>query len=172
MKKQIDFGKLEEKLNVASSLASCLVQELEIETTELEIIPPTEAELMTVDGNNEVFSTDSLKSDFIMIRQNVMKLITTGQKILESASVLDIGDLKAAQLTALSQLQMTLGSNMKLMVDLYKEICEIEKMRMGISGKIPDGSMKQLNSGNTVTNNIVFSGDTSSLLDIIKENHK
>lgn len=165
--KDFDFELLEKKLNIATEL----VDELDISSHEVMVMPTIDDTLVTLDSN-EVFSIDSLKSDFILIRQNVMKLITTGQRILDTASVLDISDLKAAQLSALSTLQQTIGSNLKLMVSIYKEICEIEKMRIGISGKVPEGSVQQINSGNTNHNTIVFAGDTSALLDIIKENHK
>lgn len=171
------FEILERKLNIATELIDELnIEEYEIvapdynTSTELVAVDTTNTELVTVD-KQEVFTIEGLKQDFILIRQNVMKLITTGQRILDSASLLDVADMKAAQLNALSSLQETLGNNLKLLVNIYKEICEIEKMRLGVSGKVPDGSVQQLNTG-TITNNntIVFSGDTSQLLDIIKQN--
>jgi hypothetical protein len=170
--KEFDFALLEKKLNIATEL----IDELDIESHELSMLPsiditPSIVASVSADSH-EIFSIDSLKSDFILIRNNVMKLITTGQRILESASVLDVGDLKPATLSALATLQQTVGSNLKLMVSIYKEICEIEKMRLGISGKVPDGSVEQRHGSTTTNNTIVFSGNTSALLDIIKENHK
>ena len=164
------FEILEKKLNIASEL----IEELNIDdlTVNLPSAHVETAELMVVPENEkEIFSIESLKSDFILIRQNVLKLIGTGQRILDSAALLDISDMKASQLTALSNLQETLGNNMKLMVGIYKEICEIEKMRLGICGKA-EGSVQQIATGNTINNNttVVFSGDTSQLLEIIKEN--
>lgn len=171
------FEQLEKKLNIATEL----IDELNID--DLAVVLPSSkdvveaevvdcGELVPVSENDrEIFSLESLKSDFIMIRQNVMKLIANGQRILDSASLLDVSDMKASQLTALSNLQETLGNNMKLMVGIYKEICEIEKMRIGITGSKQEGSV-QIATGNNITNNntIVFAGDTTQLLDIIKEN--
>ena len=155
---------LEDKLNIATDL----IDKLDIE--DYDIIPSVPMEITTKSSSGEeVFSIDALKSDFMLIRQNVIKLVATGQRILDSASIIDISDMKASQLSALSSLQETLGNNLKLLVNIYREICEIERMRLGMTGKpstIP--SAQQINSGNTI-NNIVFSGDTSSLLDIIKQ---
>jgi hypothetical protein len=160
---------LEKKLNIASSL----IDELEIDN--YDIIPSNSItnlpEITKVDEKgDEVFSLETLKSDFMMIRQNVMKLISTGQRILDTASLIDVSDMKASQLTALSQLQQTLGNNLKLMVDCYREISEIEKIRLCATGKVTEAGATQVNTANTVNNTIVFSGDTNSLLDIIKQN--
>lgn len=176
MGKDIDkkFEQLEKKLNIATELVDELsFPEYElVDVVDAELVLPEPKELAVVEESTEVFSLATLKSDFVMIRQNVMKLIGTGQRILDSVSVIDVDDMKASQLQALSQLQGTLGSNMQLLVSIYKEICEIERMRLGLSGKPTEGgTVQQLNSGNVTNNNtIVFSGDTNELLNIIKQN--
>ena len=62
-----------------------------------------------------------------MVRQNVVTLINRGQNILESATHLDLGDMKAGQLEALASLQKSLGENIKLLLGIYKDIVSIEK---------------------------------------------
>lgn len=169
---------LEKKLNIATSL----IEELDIE--DCDIVPPNMAQSITVvepiDGTinlpstdvkqqEEVFSIDALKTDFVLIRQNLLKLITTGQRILDSASLIDVADMKASQLTALSSLLETVGSHCRTMVDIYKQISEIEKIRMCTTGKSPEG-VNQINTGNTINNTqIIYTGDTSNLLDYIKQ---
>jgi len=168
------FEELEEKLNIATDLIAELnIDAVEPPEIQAALAEPITAELVPVDNEKEeVFSLAVLKSDFLLIRQNVMKLVSTGQRIMDSVSVLDVSDMKAAQLSAISSLQKTLGDNLQLMISIYREICEIERLRLGLSGTPQEGGVQQIATGNTVnntTNNIVFTGDTSQLLDIIKE---
>lgn len=161
-----NFDLLESKLNIANNL----IEELNID--DYEIALPTTTAISTIvseESTNEVFSLDTLKNDFIVIRQNVLKLISTGQRILDTSAILDPSDMKASQLTALSLLQQTLGNNLKLLVDIYKEIVNIEKTRSNIAGKIPEGT-NVVNQGNIVNNNVIFSGSTDNLLSFLKEN--
>lgn len=161
------FKTLEEKLNIANTL----IEELNVDiiepdpVVELETLPT----IVNSDQVEEVFTIDTLKSDFVLIRNNIMKLISTGQRILDSASLVDVSDMKASTISALSDLQSTLGNNLKLMVDVYKQIAEIEKMRL--KGKLSSDTTTSINSG-TVNNttNVIFQGDTSELLSLIKQN--
>ena len=110
---------------------------------------------------------DSLKQDFLLVRNNIIKLINTGQRILDAVSVLDVSDIKASQLQAIAQLQTALGQNIRSLVATYKEIAEIEKLRIRET-KVE--ATPNINTGTVTTNNIVFSGDSSQLLDLIKQN--
>jgi hypothetical protein len=170
MAKTTDFALLEKKLNIATNL----VDELEIE--ECDIFLPSSASEYPVQTlveklptNNEVFSIDTLKTDFIMIRQNVMKLIATGQRVCDSASLVDVSDMKPSTLQAIAILHQTLGSNIKLMVDIYKQIADIEKTRDKTRPKDEQPNVVT-NSGTIVNNNIAFQGDISELLEIINQN--
>jgi hypothetical protein len=161
------FELLEKKLNIANEL----IEELDFESIDVqsEVIPvPFEKyEVETLEEiNKEVFTIDTLKNDFVLIRNNVMKLINTGQRILESASMIDISDMKPAHLSALSDMQSTLGNNLKLMIALYKEIAEIEKLRLKEN---KNSSIAPVNNGTVVTNNIVYSGSTEDLLELISK---
>jgi hypothetical protein len=160
-----NFDLLENKLNIANNL----IEELNVDAYEISL-PTTTALITTEESTNEVFSLDTLKSDFVIIRQNILKLINTGQHILDTAAVLDPSDMKAAQLTAISQLQQTLGNNLKLLVDVYKEIVNIEKTRSNIGGKNIPENQSIVNQGTVNNNNIIFSGSTDNLLSFLKEN--
>lgn len=166
------FDILEKKLNIANDL----IEELDFDDYEITLPQEMTNTLVshpgkTEESTTEVFSLDSLKADFILIRQNIMKLINTGQRVLESASLIDPSDMKASQLMALSQLQQTLGNNLKLLVDVYKEIVNIEKTRSSVTLKQTD-QPGIINQGTVINNQVLFSGDTNQLLDFLKENQK
>lgn len=176
------FELLEKKLNIANELMDELTfDDLEIEDiedvenstgTELQLIEPTNIELMPVnleDGAIEIFSIEHLKTDFLMIRQQVQNLILSSQRTLNTVSLLDVADLKPAHLTAIASLQKTLGDNLELMVKLYRQIADIEKMRAKNKGNQAGGGTA-VNNGTVVNNNIIYSGNTSDLLDFLKEN--
>lgn len=168
------FDLLEKKLNIASSLIEELDFEIEDCITELPEL--TAVEVITVDdlsASTEVFSTGSLKADFAMIRQNVMSLITTGQRIVNTASVIDVSDMTPAYLKSMSELQQTLGNNLKLLIDLYTQIANIEKTRDRTKDKKVGSEPAVINQGTiTNNNNLVFTGDTNELLDILKQSQK
>jgi hypothetical protein len=115
---------------------------------------------------NSIMDMSLLAQDFLLARTNILKLIHNGQKILEEASVLDIGDLKASQLEALSTLQSTIGANIKLLMDCYKDIAAIEKTRQKPTTKAETNPAQVTN---TVNQNL-FVGSSSDLLKLINEN--
>lgn len=159
---------LEKKLNIANEL----IDELNIEDiVTSDIVPVLNHEIVPLkeDHQFEVFSLETLKNDFIIIRQNVMKLINSGQRILETASLLDVSDLKSSQIMAISNLQKTLGENLKSLIDIYKQVVEIERMRIKEKPTEQQGT-NLINSGTVVNNQILFNGSTESLLSFIKEN--
>jgi hypothetical protein len=154
------------------NLAENLVEELSIvidDITTTELLPcPTEVSDELVPMEASIMDMNLLKQDFMLMRNNIMKLVHNGQRILDSASVLDIADLKASQLDALANLQSTLGSNIKLLLDCYKDIASIEKSRQKPVSKQPVS--ENINNGSVTNNNIVFSGSSSDLLAIINKN--
>lgn len=151
---------LEEKFNLAETLVEELDDLIEdvgesMETASDDNLPmvPEHAGLMNIEG---------LKQDFMLARNNIIKLITTGQRILDQASVLNVSDLKASQLEALATLQSTLGANLKLLLEIYKDIAAIEKSR-------GNPTPSNVNNGSVTTNNIVYAGSSSDLLKILNE---
>ena len=166
----VKLENLEKKLNIANDLIDELnIEEFEIMPLELMVLENSKENTSNSDEKFEVFTLDTLKSDFICIRQNVMKLITSGQRILDSTSLIDVSDLKASQLMAIATLLKTIGENSKTLIDIYKQIVEIEKLR--VKEKVPEPTQTaMINSGTVVNNQILFNGDTSQLLEFIKDN--
>lgn len=168
-----NFDALEKKLDIANTLIQELnIDDYEITLPSVNVIPMAGSVAVIEEVSNEVFSIDTLKSDFVIIRQNILKLISTGQRVLDSVSILDPSDMKAANLTAISELQKTLGANLQLLVSVYKEIANIEKTRAATQHKNMDQVPTMVNQGSVTTNNIVFSGDTNQLLSLINGEKK
>lgn len=159
---------LEKKFNLAENLVEELSTVIEeITTTELLPTPvPVAGEVVVEEAS--VMDMTLLKQDFVLMRNAIIKLIGTGQRILDQASVLDIADLKASQLDALSNLQTTLGTNIKSLMDCYEAITRIEKNRQKPVPK--QAPSENINNGSVTNNNIVFSGSSSDLLAIINKN--
>lgn len=160
---------LERKLNIASDL----IKEFEIdENLPVEINDaPVPAVYENGKIDNDVFEIDNLKSDFMLIRQNVLKLINMGQRFMETVSLVDPSDLKASQIQAISGMHETLGNNLKLLIDLYKQIADIETLRNKRSSKIASEANQTISTGNTITNHnqILFAGSSNDLLTAIKD---
>lgn len=170
------FDKLRKKFNMAEEAVEEMTEDLE----ELEIdtlgepgqhLPaePVEAGQLHL---QPVFTIEALKQDFLMVRQNVLSVITKGQNILDQVGILEIGDMKGSQLMALATLQKTLGENVKLLMDIYKDIVAIEKdkaemeqMRNSMTPSYPAMNVK-----GDVHQQIVVAGSTSDLLAAIKRN--
>lgn len=172
MKRTDKLEKLEKKLNIASSLVEDLTAVVEefghdlpalTDTVEGEIVVPEAEEV-------RVFEIDNLKTDFQIIRTNILKLVNNGQRILDTASVVDVADLSSKQLEALACMQQTIGNNLKLLIDCYKSIADIEKLRAKEQKKSDAALGGAINMGQVTNNNIIFSGGTNDLLDLIKQN--
>lgn len=65
----------------------------------------------------------------------------------------------------------TLGNNLKLLIDLYKQIADIETLRNKRSSKIASEANQTISTGNTITNHnqILFAGSSNDLLTAIKD---
>ena len=161
------FEALEKKLGIASELIDELnIPEQDIILPELTTLPSTD---IIEKEDFKVFELENLKSDFLLLRQNVLKLVNTGQRILDSASLIDIADMNPNMLKSLAEIQNSLGNNLNLLVNMYKSIAEIETSRNKHS-KNKQLEPTAINTGSITNNNIVFSGSSSALLDLIKQN--
>ena len=157
--KSMKLENLEKKLGVASNIVQTLSTELEL----IEI--PEITDIAVVE--EEVFNLQSLKTDFGLIRSNILKLVNSGQRTLDTASIIDVSDMKASTIQALATLQIAIGGNLNMLMNCYKTITEIEKLR--IKEKKMDAT-SNVNMGTVVNNQILFSGDTNKLLDLIRTN--
>jgi hypothetical protein len=120
--------KLEDQFNMATSLVTDLETLVkDIDENQLEIVDTTTGEITTCDES--IMNLVMLKQDFTLVRNNIIKVVLAGQRILESASNIGFDEIKAGQIMALAQLQTALGSNIKLLMDCYKDIAVIEKSR-------------------------------------------
>jgi len=105
--------------------------------------------------------------DFQIVRQNIMKVVNAGNRILDGVSVVELDDLKPSHLMALAQLQTALGSNIQLLLSSYKDIAAIEKSRQQPAPKGTPKDVPNVNGDLNQTIN-VFSGSTADLLSIIQ----
>ena len=151
------------------NLAETLIEELDSCIQEFpELLPE---EISTDEPEKSILNMNQLKTDFGLMLANVKKLIMSGQRILDQTSNLDISDLKPSQIDALANLQGTIGSNIKLMMEMYKDIAVIEKTRQKAVPKNQPESLTAVN-GNVTNNNIVFSGSSADLLTLINNSVK
>lgn len=151
------------------NLAETLIQELDECIQEFPAI--AEEEISNEEPEKSILNMNQLKVDFALMLANVKKLILSGQRILDQTCDLDISDLKASQIDALSNLQSTIGGNVKLMMEMYKDIAIIEKTRQKTVPKNQSESLTAVN-GNVTNNNIVFSGSSADLLTMINNSVK
>jgi hypothetical protein len=147
-----------EKIEQVFELAHKEVENAIVETDET----ITEVETKDIEkiDKDQVFSFDTLKQDYLIVRQNLIKLIDKGQKILDQVTIMDIGDFKASQLMALSQLQDSIGNNLKLLIDIYKQLTEIKN-------NLDKKNVEEKDKGNVNVNNAVFVGSSKDLLDML-----
>jgi hypothetical protein len=153
---------LEKKFNVATKLA----EDLEEIGNDLGIAEIRIPEIIETDCES-VFTLSQLKSDAELVHRNLRSLVLKGQRIMDQVETLDIADLKASQIESLSSLQNTIANNLKLIIDIYKQIAEIEKMKK--PSKINNSEqLSMVNTGTVVNNQILFTGSPNDLLNLIK----
>lgn len=109
---------------------------------------------LSEDGS--IFELLELKSDFIMVKRNLKRLITHGQDLFDQIPKLDIDDLKASQIEAIASLSNSINQNLMDLVGLYKVIVEIEQARRGNPGPMGygqnnhiQGNLQQVFIGNS-----------------------
>jgi hypothetical protein len=164
------LARLESKFNLASSLVDDLddaISDLDVEENLPAIGTPVDGEVAT---DISIMDMSSLRQDFTIVRTNVLKLVNTGQKILDQISEdFDVSDCKPSHIEALSTLQSTIGNNLKLMMDIYRDIAAIEKSRYRPPTK-QEVVSSNVNTGQI--NNIMFAGSSSDLMALINNQGK
>ena len=171
--KNTKLQRLEEKFSLAQTLVedlSTLVEDIPLDDF-LPIEYSTEGALAELKPNESIIDLNQMKMDFQIVRQNILKVVNSGNRILEEVSVVDISDLKPSHIVALAQLQTALGQNISLLLNSYKEIAIIEKSRMqpvkGTSKEVPN-----VNGDLNQTNINLFSGSSAQLLELISNQGK
>ena len=173
--KESKLRNLEKKFGAAQTAVEQiddLVAELGINEIDVEpqgaLVPvPDNLPAVPSDELIELFSTQQLMGDFVMVRSNLIKLINTGQNILASCQILDLSDLKASQLEALSNLQRTIADNTRALLEIYKDMAAIEKARNAGKAKTVEVPAGNVMTGPVSQTNIVFQGNTADLMKLI-----
>jgi len=180
--------KLHEKFNLAEETVNQMTEAIEVFTEDsddlsalevTEIQEPGKHLPTDLDSFEEVFTLDLLKQDFMAMRNNILAVINRGQTILEETGSLDIGDMKASQLEALSSLQRSTGENIKLLMGIYKDIIAVEKDKyvllrglnqenLGSTGQAPIN----VTQGGTLTQNVIVAGGTHDILRLMEDAQK
>jgi hypothetical protein len=169
------FNMAEESINKMTEVIEVLDDDLSsLEVTEIQ--EPGEHLPADLDSFEEVFTLDLLKQDFMAMRTNILAVINRGQNILEDTGNLDIGDMKASQLEALSSLQRSTGENIKLLMGIYKDIIAVEKdkyvLLRGLNqenlGANPQSPIN-VAEGGSLTQNVIVAGSTHDILRLMED---
>ncbi len=168
----MSYKKKIEKLSEVFDAAEEQIDQMEIgDDGNMEITLSTEnyAEIdPTLTDDGTVFELTQLKSKFTLGQQNISRLIRIGMDLVNQASVLQLADLNGKQIEAISGLSRTVSDQVKDQVGLYKEIIDIElKMKQLITPALPDNIPE---GANVQQNNVIFTGDSASLLNHLKKN--
>lgn len=109
------------------------------------------------DGN--VFDLTELKKDFILAKRNLYTLIRKGQMLMNGIDELDLEEMTGTKIMAIAQLSTSVSGQLKMLVEIYKDIADIEKTRRPeIPGVVAGAVQGDLNQS------IVFAGDTAELM--------
>jgi hypothetical protein len=113
--------------------------------------------------DGQMFELLELKEDFLSVKCNIQALIRKGQRLLDQALESPDASISPRQIEAITGLSTAIGTQCKTLAELYTEIEKIGANRKGKSINQTQG---------TVNNNTaIFVGDTSQLLNTIKEHH-
>lgn len=120
--------KTAEKLNELFGVAENIIDE--IEDTEQLITTkdtlPTESSNLDVDISDEsLYTLNELKEDFISAKDTLKKIIKIGEALMEDI-IIDFHSLTASQVDALSNLSKTISQQVKIMLELYKDLKSFE----------------------------------------------
>ena len=144
-----------------------------LETTETK--EPGEHLPAKLDEFEEVFTLELLKQDFMSMRVSILAVINKGQKILDDVEILEISDMKASQLEALSSLQRSTGENIKLLMGIYKDIISVEKDKYVLLRGLDQenlGAAPPIHTGDNITQNVIVAGGTHDILRELIEANK
>lgn len=146
----MNIKKLEEKFNLTTEEAINTIKKIDDEIKNVDSNIPKELE-----NSDDIYNLELLKQDFFRSRSILLKLIDKGNEILSKVSdTLDDGVIKASTISALAELQRVIGDNLKNLVNLYKDINDLQTK-----------NKNQINVQTAQTvNNIVFTGKTSDLI--------
>ncbi len=117
-----------------------------------------------------IFELQELKNSFVETRRGLQTLLLNGQRLMNQTSTLQLASMTASQVEAIAALSNTVSTQLNLMITLYKTIAEIEQLRMP-----KNASIGNVGDNANITNQTIFVGDTSQLLEAInnkKDNYE
>ena len=162
MKQRKNIKKLEKVFNIAEDV----IQSLEINKEgmqEITLAPEAyqfdEKEI----EKNGVLGLAELKADFLIAKRNLRKLIRHGQTLMDTSADMDMEEMTASKIMAIAQLSTSISGQLKMLVEIYKDIAEIEKSRKGGLPGAFEGNL-----AGVVHQNIIFTGDATSLMKYLK----
>lgn len=169
------LAKQMEKINSIFNTSNQEIDSMDIglKENQIVVIKPEKYDLtddqfkaLELSEDGSVFELLELKSDFIMVKRNLKRLIHHGQTLFDQTASLDMEDLKASQITALSELSNSINRNLMDLVGLYKTIVDIETIRRGNPGPTAYGQ-NNLIQGNLQQQ--IFVGNAADALKQIKK---
>ena len=148
----MDINKLSEKLEIAKE---------ELKTLEVIEVPQEEQkELLTEDvliDANLLSKKQMIQDDFMEVRNSLKNLVKRGEDIINQIQFVDVADLKSSQIQAVASLQSAIGSNLKLLLDLHKQLIDTNNSLEYKKDKKEDSNVK-------IQQNNLFVGTSRDLL--------
>ena len=112
------------------------------------------------EGDLMLFERQELKKTFIEVKRNLQRLVAHGNTLMDQVSGVQLEELKASELSAISELSRTISDQLKMMIEVFKDIIQIEKDLKSLGNPGPN-----IPEGTTVTqNNYNFTGTTQDIL--------
>lgn len=160
--------KVEEILNVSNDTID------EIELSDEQSFDLQEREQYDILDPDDNFDEDitsivelrDLKKTFVMVKRNLQKLVVQGQTLMSQTIGVNIMELKASEIDAISKLSAVVSDQLKMMITIYQDIIKIEKdirILNSDSPIVPEGTtLKQTN--------VTINTTTASLIKQITDN--
>jgi len=157
--------KVEEILNVSQATLDEIQEKEEI--LDVEIVEAEEYPL--AERTDSVFQLTELKKKYDLAQQSLQQIINFGQNLMSQTVTLELNDMKASEISAIAQLSQTIYTQLRGMVNMLKDITEIE-LNVKELNSVQQG-MGKLPSGTSFTqhNTTVIQGTTSDIIKQIKE---
>lgn len=153
--------KRQTKIENIFNAAEEVIENLEVDDEKLITMGPASYEIDEVGDIEEtdtVFEVMELKKDFIMVKRNLQKLVRQGQNLMDGVGIMHLDDMNGAQMSGIAQLSDVIGNQLKMMIEMYKDISEIERNKKPQNPLVPGNVTGDLNQ------NILFTGTTADLL--------
>lgn len=162
--------KVEDLLNVSSEATKALdtltltnEQEIDLNDTPSYSLTETEEFPIVAEEDTQVFELTELKRTFILVKRNLQATVDRNQELLDQTRGIKITEMKASEISAVAELSNVTSNQLKMLVEVYKDIIQIEKGLREL--KNSNGGMPNLPPGASFQqNNIILQGSTQEAL--------